>query len=141
MTKLIQKIFNKETVTYIIFGVLTTIVDFGVFSLLYYCLDINEIAANTLAWTAAVIFSFISSKLFVFDAKCFKLKTLLREFTGFVLSRIVTLVLTDAFLIFAGYISMNMLLAKAIISVFVIIINYIFSKLLIFRNDNTGGNL
>ena len=141
MTKIIQRILNKETITYIIFGGLTTVVDFGVFGLLYYCLGINEIYANTLAWIVAVIFSFISSKLFVFDAKCFKLNTLVREFTGFVLSRIVTLVLTNAFLIFAGYISMNMLLAKTIISVFVIIINYIFSKLLIFKNDNVGGNL
>ena len=141
MTKIIKKVLNKETVTYIIFGILTTIVDFGVFTLLYYYLNINEIVANTVAWIMAVVFSFISSKLFVFDAKCFKLKTLALEFTGFVLSRVVTLLLTDAFLICAGYMSMNMLLAKAIISVFVIIINYIFSKLLIFKNKNSGGNL
>ncbi len=140
MINILKKFLNRETISYIFFGVLTTVVDFVSFGLLHYCLHINEVVANTVAWIAAVIFSFITSKLFVFDSKSFKLKVLAVEFPSFVLSRVTTLILTDVALIMAGYISMNMMLAKALVSILVIIINYLFSKLLVFRKTNVGGN-
>lgn len=141
MTKFIKRILNRETISYVIFGVLTTVVDFGAFGILHYGLSINEIVSNTIAWIAAVIFSYVSSKLFVFDSRSFKLKVIMTEFPSFVLSRVLTLLLTDAFLIFAGYIHMNMMLAKALISIFVIIINYVFSKLIIFKKQTGEDNI
>lgn len=136
MSKLISKLINRETILYIIFGVLTTIADFAVFGLLHYTADINEIIANTVAWVAAVAFAFITNKLFVFSSKSFGTKSLLKEICTFVSARLLTLILTDIFLIFARSISMNLMLAKALISVAVIILNYIFSKLFIFKKNN-----
>ncbi len=136
MTNLIKKILNRETIIYVIFGVLTTVVDFLIFGLLYYVADLNEIVANTSAWIVAVAFAFVTNKLFVFEAKNFEFKNLLKEITAFVLARVTTLLLTNVFLLFAGYVNMNMMFAKALISVAVIILNYIFSKLFIFKKNN-----
>ncbi len=135
MNKIISKLLNKETIVYIIFGILTTAVDYVSFSVLYYGFYINEIIGNTIAWALAVIFAYITNKLFVFESKSFDPKILAKEIPSFVLARVLSLVVTNVFLIFAAHISMNMLLAKAIISVAVIIINYIFSKLFIFKKN------
>jgi len=131
----IKRFINKETISYTIFGVLTTVVDFAVFSLLHYGLSINEIIANTIAWLFAVATAYITNKLFVFSSKSFDLKTLKHELPSFVAARIFSLIVTDIFLAFAGLIGMNMLFAKLLISVFVIISNYIFSKLFIFKKS------
>jgi len=133
MSKLFSRLLNKETLVYVIFGVLTTIVDFAVFSILHYNVHLGEIVANTIAWCAAVAFAYITNKLFVFESKSFALKILIKEIPSFVLSRVTTLIITDIFLAFAAYISMHMLFAKALISVVVIILNYVFSKLFIFK--------
>lgn len=135
MNKILCKLLNKETIIYIVFGVLTTAVDYISFTALYYGLHMNEIVGNTIAWAFAVAFAYITNKLFVFESKSFALKTLAKELPSFILARVLSLVVTNAFLIFAKYISMNMLLAKAIVSVAVIVINYIFSKLFIFKKE------
>ena len=125
MNKLINKFLNRETIIYIVFGVLTTVVDFAAFGVLHYSCNMDELTANTIAWILAVAFAFITNKLFVFDSKSFKLKKLLKEIFTFVSSRIITLLLTNVFLIFAGILNINMMFAKALISVAVIILNYI----------------
>ncbi len=131
--KLISKVLNKETILYVIFGVLTTAVDFGVFSFLYYVTGMNEVAANTIAWFVAVVEAFITNKIFVFAKYDFDFKTIVKEVVAFFLARAFSLVVTDVFLIFAANVGMNMLLAKAVISVVVIVLNYFFSKLFIFK--------
>ena len=135
MNKFIKKLLNKETIVYLVFGVLTTAVDYAAFAALHYGLNINEIVANTIAWALAVAFAYITNKLFVFESKSFDMKTLLKEIPSFVLARVLSLIVTNVFLVFAGYIGMNMLLAKALISVVVILLNYIFSKLFIFKKN------
>ncbi len=136
MNKIIAKLFNRETIVYIIFGILTTAVDYVTFAVLHYPLNINEIVSNTIAWTLAVIFAFITNKLFVFNSKSFAPKILVKEIPSFVLARVFSLIVTNLFLIFAGHIGMNMLFAKALISVVVIVLNYIFSKLFVFNKTN-----
>ena len=140
MNKLINKFLNRETIVYTIFGVLTTVVDFAAFGILYYSLNIGELVSNTLAWVLAVIFAFITNKLFVFESKSFEPKLLLKEFTTFVSARVLTLLLTNVFLVFAGMLDINMMIAKAIISVAVIILNYIFSKIFVF-NDSKANDI
>ena len=136
MNNIIRKLLNRETIVYVIFGVLTTVVDFAVFGLLHFTVGFNEIMANTAAWISAVAFAFITNKLFVFESKNCEPKGLIKEILSFVTARLLTLVLTDLFLLFAKHISMNMMIAKALISVAVIIINYILSKLFIFKKNN-----
>lgn len=133
--KIIGKVCNKETILYIIFGVITTAVDFAAFSLLYYVIGANEVVANTIAWVLAVMVAFITNKLIVFENKSTDKKEIIKEIVSFALARVLSLVITDGFLVLAKAIKMNMLLAKAIISVVVVILNYIFSKLFIFKKQ------
>lgn len=133
--QIISKVCNKETILYIIFGVITTAVDFAAFSLLYYVTGANEVVANTIAWVLAVIVAFVTNKLIVFENRSTEKKEIIREIVSFALARVLSLVITDGFLVLAKIIKMNMLFAKAIISVVVVILNYIFSKLFIFKNQ------
>ena len=142
MNKLLEKFLNKETIIYIVFGVLTTVVDFVSFGVLYYTFNMDKLIANTLAWVLAVAFAYITNKLFVFESKSFNPAKLLKEITSFVSSRVITLLLTNVFLVFAEILDINMIFAKAIISVAVIILNYVFSKLFVFTdNKNTKNHM
>lgn len=135
MNRLINKLLNRETIVYIIFGALTTAVDYASFTVLHYSCEINEVIANTIAWILAVAFAYITNKLYVFESKSFNIRLLAKELPSFVLARLLSLIVTNIFLVFAAYISMNMLLAKALISVVVIVLNYILSKLFVFKKD------
>ncbi len=137
----IQKYLNKETISYTIFGVLTTVVDFVVFALLHYIFSINEIVANTIAWIFAVATAYITNKLFVFESKSFRFSVIKHELPSFILARVFSLIITDIFLAFASIIHLNALLAKLIISVVVIVSNYVFSKLFIFKNSTDDKNV
>ena len=140
MNKLLNKLLNKETIIYVIFGILTTIVDFVAFGILYYTFNIGEIISNTTAWVLAVAFAFITNKLFVFESKSFQSKKLIKEIISFVSSRVITLLLTNLFLLCARFLGTNMMFAKALISVVVIILNYVFSKLFVFK-ENTNQSI
>ena len=140
MNKLLNKLLNKETIIYVIFGILTTIVDFVAFGILYYTFNIGEIISNTIAWVLAVAFAFITNKLFVFESKSFQSKKLIKEIISFVSSRVITLLLTNLFLLCARFLGTNMMFAKALISVVVIILNYVFSKLFVFK-ENTNQSI
>ena len=140
MKEKMKKILNKETILYIIFGVITTIVDFVAFAIFHYVFEMNEIFANTLAWFIAVIVAYITNKIYVFEKKSFDLNSLLHEIPSFFMARVASLVVTDIFLVIAGIVNMNMLFAKAVISVVVIIMNYFFSKLFVFKNNDNQEN-
>lgn len=141
MNKLINKLFNKETIIYVIFGVLTTVVDFVTFGLLYYSMNFREVLANTIAWFLAVAFAFITNKLFVFESKSFERTQLKKEILSFFSSRAITLLLTNLFLLFAELLDINMMFAKTLISIVVIILNYVFSKLLVFNKGVSSDTI
>lgn len=136
MKALLNKFVNKETISYAVFGVLTTAVDYVFSYIFYYKLMLSEITSNNIAWVIAVLFAYITNKLFVFDSKDVDLKTLLKEIISFAGARFVTLIITDIFLLIAANLSMDFMLAKLLISVVVIILNYFFSKLFIFNKKN-----
>jgi len=71
----------RELIFYGIFGVLTTIINLGVYALLYKKIGIANVPSNIIAWIAAVIFAFITNKIFVFESRSFKLSILIRELT------------------------------------------------------------
>lgn len=133
MKSLINKLLNKETISYVIFGVLTTLVDYGAFYIFYYKAGWSEVFSNTAAWILAVAFAYITNKIFVFEAKTENIKGLLLEIISFAGARVATLILSDVFLLFTKYIGMKAMIAKIIISVAVVIINYFLSKLFVFK--------
>ena len=129
--KSFNKGFKYELIAYIIFGILTTVVDWVVYYILS-GLGVNYIINSIISWTVAVLFAFITNKLFVFDSK--RLKNIFRELVLFVLSRLSTLVINLAGMyVVISLLKLNEFISKAILSILVVILNYIFSKLFIFK--------
>ena len=157
--RLIDKFFTKEIVSYVFFGVLTTVVNLAVFYLtkkLFAAIGWNGffntivpedskivelfsggseyLDANLIAWVAGVIFAFVTNKLFVFESKSWRPSIAGKEFTGFVGARVFSLFVEMlGMFVMVTLLAWNELVAKLIVGVIVIIMNYIFSKLLIFK--------
>ena len=135
----------KELIVYVVIGGLTTVVDWLVFALMDLILPqfggafferFPNAVEYSAAWAAAVIFAYFTNKYLVFEAQ----GRSFAEFFRFVLSRVFTLVVSlagDALL--CGVLEMNKYLAKLIIAVIVVILNYITSKLLVFTKKKNGA--
>ena len=160
--KLVDKFFTREIITYIIFGVLTTAVNLvtsyifkkifisigweGVFNKLLGSAGWDKalkllgsgtdyLDATVIAWTVAVIFAFVTNKLIVFESKSWKPAVAGKEFVGFIGARLFSLLVELVFMfVMVTLLKWNDFVAKFIVQVIVVILNYVFSKLLIFKN-------
>jgi putative flippase GtrA len=151
--KIIDKLISKEIISYLIFGVLTTLVNFVTYSLLIKLVfngnpsDSQITISNGIAWVVAVIFAFFTNKLLVFESKSFEAKLFIKEFISFVGARVITGLMETFFptwLIKLGLdqtiFGVKGLLAKIVVAIVVIILNYIFSKLIAFKNKSEKNN-
>ena len=132
----------REQLLYLIFGGLTTVVDWAVSYLLYFFWGsaIEETGAlihlaNAIAWAAAVIFAYVTNRIWVFESKRRGLFPILLEFLSFAGGRVLTLILQELmFVVFFHWLGISEFIVKAIAAVLVVIANYFISKLLVFRN-------
>ena len=127
----------KEIIRYLIVGVLTTVVSLGVY---YMCVStfltpksaVQLQLANIFSWVAAVTFAYIMSRFFVFQSKR---KNWIREVLSFYSSRVLTLFMDMSIMfVMVTLCGLNDKLAKLVVQVVVTVVNYIFSKLFVFRN-------
>lgn len=136
MIKLVKELFNKykELIMYGIMGVLSTIINIVVFTLCEKLFGISALIANIIAWVVAVIFAYITNKLFVFESKSFNKDVLIKEMISFTSARIFSLLLEEVIIyVMIDIMSINSLIVKVFSNIVVIIVNYIFSKLFIFK--------
>ncbi len=126
---------NKEIINYLIFGVLTTVVSFVVYFIFAKVFKIDEVISNVISWFFSVLFAFITNKLYVFESKETGKKTLLKEIISFYLARLFTGVVCDlgVFALMVKIFKINDVLSKLVTQVIVIILNYVLSKLIVFR--------
>ncbi len=123
-----------EMLLYILFGILTTVVNILSFGLLRDVLQWQLLTANTLAWVLSVAFAFLTNKVFVFRSKSFAAKLVLRELVSFVGARLFSLAVDTAGMwLLVDVLTWNDWLAKVLMNVIVIVLNYVFSKLFIFK--------
>lgn len=126
----------REGIAYLIFGVLTTVIDYVISNLLYYIWKMDPVPAQTIAWVAAVLFAFVTNKWWVFESHTLNPGKVWREFVSFVLCRVATFLFNLAALfVMVDLMKMEFFLCKLLVSVVVVILNYVFSKILIFTND------
>ena len=132
----------KQLVLYGIFGVLTTVVNMLSYNVSYSLLGIPNVPSTIIAWVLAVAFAFITNKIWVFSSKSFDRKTLRHEILSFLGARIGT-GLIDLLIMYIAVdvLKWNPILWKLISNVIVIILNYIASRLVIFRKPERGGQL
>ena len=124
----------KSFIMYAIFGVLTTVVNMAAYFLSFNLLKIPNVPSTVIAWVLAVLFAFITNKLWVFDSPSFDAKTLRHEIPTFFGARIATGILDVVIMYLAVDLAhWNPTVWKLISNVLVIIINYIASKLVIFK--------
>ncbi len=134
MKKLLEK--YKSIIRYAFFGVMTTIVNVAVYSLFYEVLSIGNILSTVVSWGLAVAFAFVTNKLFVFESRSLKAKTVLKEVTNFILCRVGTgLVEVIMMYVFVDILSYNGTIMKLLTNIIVIILNYVASKLIIFQRS------
>ena len=124
---------HREVLLYLFFGALTTAVSWGSFYLLHYPIGWNEHIANILSWVAAVLFAFLTNRTWVFSTK----GNILREMLLFFTARLTTLGVEEIFLlIFATLLDKEAMPVKIVGSVLVLVLNYVFSKLIVFRKKD-----
>lgn len=163
LKKIMQNKKIQELFWYIVFGVLTTLVNLIVFALLdkligaqwdvkifKWEIDLFNVFINVVAWVAAIVFAYVTNKLFVFHTK----GNVLKEFISFVVARLFTFFAFEVGLFSVGLVVMentfnmpaeevfisllgfdvtNKYIVKMFIAVFVVVANYVFSKLFIFK--------
>ena len=137
MIKLIKRLLikYKELIRYGVCGLITTAINVIAFHVCYEICGIQFLISNTIAWILAFLFAFISNKLWVFESKEWTGKKAVTEMVGFLVARLATLVL-DTFLMWlmVDMMTMNGTLSKVISNVITIVINYLASKFIIFKN-------
>lgn len=132
----LKKIFIKdqEIFKYIFFGVLTTVVNIAVFFLFDTVLDFSYIIANAISIIAAILFAFFTNKKYVFKAKSQSLKLAFKEFYLFVGLRLVSgLFDMLSMWMLVDFMNLDTNLSKILTQFIIVVLNYIFSKLYIFR--------
>ena len=131
---------HQEGMRYLVFGALSTIVNIAVYSI-FSAILLKGLANETLkvniseiiAFIAAVIFAYITNKLYVFNSKTNGIKELAREIGSFLGCRIFTEIISILMMNAAVWLSINDILMKVISNIVVIILNFVFSKILIFK--------
>ena len=151
MKKLFRAVCNKETIFYVFFGGMTTLVNLVVFKVFdLFFAGKWYLLTNTIAWIAAVAFAFVTNKLFVFESKEWSFGVLKKEIPGFLSARIgsyfieqgglwcfVELLHFDEKVFDFRLLQLSgKIVAKLIIGVVVVVLNYLFSKFVVFKKKD-----
>lgn len=134
--RLWKKFANRETISYLIFGVLTTLVDWISYRYMRHA-GIDYRIATAGSWAAAVLFAFVTNKLFVFNSWDLHPKKVWQEFAPFVICRAATGVFTMVAMIAMvdGLGIKQDFICKVVVSAISLVLNYLFSKLFIFKKE------
>ena len=128
----------KEGLLYLFFGGCTTLINILTF---FICrqIELSIVVSNIIAWVVAVIFAFITNKLIVFDSKNMDKKVVMKETISFFIARIITLGIDMGIIyLMIDVMKIHEMISKVVANIVVIIVNYIFSKLFIFKKEKKG---
>lgn len=132
---LLQK--NRDVLSYLIFGVLTTMVNYAVYLPVYNLLHLSAAVSNMLSWVVAVAFAYLTNKPFVFQSHDWSCKTVVPELTKFVSCRIASGAMeTGILFLTVDLLHWNGNVWKLVTQVLVVVLNYVASKLLVFRKKS-----
>lgn len=141
---------HRELIVYLIFGVLTTAVNLATFYAMESLTDISYLINNAVAWVVGVVFAFVTNKIFVFESKSWNPSVAGKEAVEFLGARLFSFgveelglwLLVDIIglasfsMVIFGFNISGELIAKVILAIVVVIMNYVFSKLIIFKKKN-----
>lgn len=136
----LQEIYKKYKMqaSYLLFGVATTLVNVVSYYFLYEINRVSNVLSTGLAWLFSVIFAFITNKIWVFESKSCKPSVLVKEGISFFSCRVLTGIL-EVFLMWVGVDILHLvaMVMKGVVSIIVILLNYIVSKKIVFQKADT----
>lgn len=122
---------KRELFWYVVFGVLTTVVNILSYLLFARIFNVNYIYSNIIAWFLSVLFAYITNRIWVFESKS---SNIIKEASYFFAGRIFSGVLdTGLMYVFIDLLSFGDEFSKIIIQVIVVIVNYVLSKYVVFK--------
>ncbi len=127
----------KEIINYLVFGVLATVVNFVSYFIFAKLLKIDEVVSSGLSWFCSVLFAYITNRIFVFESTANTKKAFLKELVSFFMARIASGILCDVgtFAIMVKVLNINDVVSKIVTQVMVVIVNYVFSKFIVFKKN------
>jgi len=126
----------REVISYLFFGGMTTLVNYIVYLPCYNILHLSGALSNAIAWVAAVAFAYLTNKPFVFKSHDWSAKTVVPELTKFVGCRVGSGLVETAIIFMAvDLLRFNGNIIKILTSILVVILNYVASKLVVFRKS------
>ena len=150
--KILEKIHLKKiadlyrnyvsVMRYLIFGVITTIINIVTYVLCYNILNIPNLISNSIAWVISVLVAYLTNRKSVFNSNANTRREVFIEIIRFFVSRLATLVLDQAIMfITVDKFGWNSILMKVVSNIIVIIANFILSKLVVFKNGGSDGKM
>lgn len=128
----------KDVILYLFFGVLTTVVNIVSYWLMAHPLGFGVMPSTITAWIVSVLFAYITNRIWVFQSTAKAVKEIVKEILAFVGCRLATGVLDwVCMFVFVDILHINDIVIKCASNVLVIVLNYVASKLLIFRKRDT----
>ena len=137
-----KKFLNKQVIMYIIFGVLTTLVNLGISLFLEGVFNINGAWASAIGIMASIIFAYFTNRKWVFESQASNKTEKINEFIKFILGRAVTMIIEQGGVIIL-YSLMNLPFApvKLSLTIIVIVLNFFFSKFFAFKKNEKLNNI
>ena len=124
---------NKEVLLYLLFGFLTTVVSIVSYAVFNVTFEINELVSNVIAWIFAVLFAFVTNKIWVFHAPAYTMKEFVKQMLSFFGGRVATLVIEEIILLmFVTFLAFPSISVKLVAQILVIVLNYVISKFFVF---------
>lgn len=125
---------HQDILSYLFFGVCTTLINILTYAFFARALRFNTFFSALFSWITAVLFAYFTNRKWVFNSKAKTKKAICKELISFLICRLLTGVLDIIIMVvFVDYFKLSDLPMKVISNILVIIINYIASKVLIFR--------
>lgn len=122
---------GKELFLYVIFGILTTLVNIAVYLFFAKILGVNYLISNVLAWFFSVLFAYVTNRIYVFESNSENIfKEIVLFFSGRLFSGLID---TALMFIFIDLLLMSDTISKVIIQVIVVVLNYVISKFIVFK--------
>lgn len=139
---IVKKFLNKQVIMYIIFGVLTTLVNLGISLFLEGVFNINGAWASAIGIMASIIFAYFTNRKWVFESQASNKTEKINEFIKFILGRAVTMIIEQGGVIIL-YSLMNLPFApvKLSLTIIVIVLNFFFSKFFAFKKNEKLNNI
>lgn len=125
-------IIDRELVLYVVFGTFTFLVNIIVYFFFQSVLGVNYLISNVLAWFFSVLFAYITNRIWVFESKS---PAILKEMSLFFGGRIFSGAVDTALMyLFIDVLTIGNTISKIVVQIIVIILNYVFSKLIVFKD-------